>query len=82
MSKFNKVAEYKKNIPRKWISVYNCAFISIEYVETKQYIYNPIYFLKKKHLGIYLTKHIQLVCWKEDINKWTDICLISLLGLL
>lgn len=57
MSKFNKVAEYKKNIPKNLISVYNCVFIYNEHVETKlkQYIYNHIYFLTKKHLGIYLT---------------------------
>ena len=35
MSKFNKVAEYKKNIPKNLISVYNCVFICNERVETK-----------------------------------------------
>ena len=64
MSKFNKFAEYKKNIPKNLISVYNCVFIYNEHVETKlkQYIYNHIYFLTKKVLGIYLTKHTCLVC--------------------
>ena len=35
MSTFNKVAEYKKNIPKNLISVYNCVFICNERVETK-----------------------------------------------
>ena len=63
MSKFNKVAEYKKNIPKNLISVYNCIFIHNEHGGTKlkQYIYNHIYFLTKKHLGIYLTKHVCLL---------------------
>ena len=60
MSTFNKVAEYEKIIPKNLISVHNCGFIYHEHVETKLKQY--IYFLTKKHLGIYLTKHMWLVC--------------------
>ena len=56
MSTFNKVAEYEKIIPKNLISVHNCGFIYHEHVETKLKQY--IYFLTKKHLGIYFTKHI------------------------